>query len=146
MKCYEGEGLGRVLVIELKRGDKVVESVEAAVKEKGIKNAYVASSVGSVQLMKSHRPTSLAEITEDEFLTIEEPFELGGISGTVIDGVPHLHFSMASPNQVQCGHLEYGSEVLYLVEITIVEILGLNLERRMTPQKVKRLFVKGERE
>ena len=144
MKCYEGTGLGRVLVLELKRGEKIVESVEAALKERGIRNAYVASSVGSVQLMKSHRPTSLAEVTEDEFLTEQDPFELGGISGTVIDGVAHLHFSMASPNQVQCGHLEYGCEVLYLVEITVVEILGLNLERRMTPEKVKRLFVKGE--
>lgn len=142
MKHFCAEGLGRVVILELERGEKIIESIESTLEKEGIKNAYIASGIGSVQHLEFHRPTTLDEATVDEFLSYDQPFELGCISGTIIDGVAHLHFSMGSNESLQIGHLEHGTEVLYLVEVTIVEITGLQLERILTPENVKKLFPK----
>ena len=140
MKHFCASGLGRVIILELDRGEMIIESVESILKQEGIKNAFVSSAVGSVSHVEFHRPITLDAAAVDEFLSFDEPFELGGISGTVIDGVAHLHFSMASKDSIQIGHLEKGTEVLYLVELTITEIKGIQLTRMLTPEKVKKLF------
>lgn len=140
MKYYCGKGLGRVIILELDRGEKIIEAVESTLKEVGIKNAYIASAVGSVKHVEFHRPTTMDLAAVDEYVSFDEPFELGCISGTIIDGVAHLHFSMGSNESIQIGHLEKGTEVLYLVELTIIEIEGVELKRMLTPEKVKKLF------
>ncbi|MCL2863902.1 MAG: DNA-binding protein [Lachnospiraceae bacterium] len=142
MRHFTGSGLGRVVIVELTRGDLIIESVEAALAEEGIKNAIVATAVGSVMNLEYHRPLTLAEVAEDEYLSVKEPFELGNIAGTVIDGVAHFHFSAASPNGIHIGHLEKGTTALYLAELTLVEIKGIDLERRLTPENVRKLFPK----
>ena len=142
MRHFTGSGLGRVVIVELTRGDLIIESIEAALEKEGIKNAFIASGIGSLMRLQYHRPLTLAEVAEDEFFNLEEPFELGNIAGTVIDGVAHIHFSAGSPNGVQIGHLEKGTQALYLAEITLVEITGMDLERRLTPENVKKLFPK----
>jgi hypothetical protein len=38
--------------------------------------------------------------------------------------------------------MEPGTEVLYLFEVVLAELSGLNLERKLTPEKVKKLFPK----
>ena len=142
MKYFCAKGLGRVIILELERGEEIVESVEDVLEKEGIKNAYVASAVGSVQHVEFHRPITLDQAAVDEFVSYDQPFELGCISGTIIDGVAHLHFSMGSKESIQIGHLEKGTKVLYLAELTIVEIEGIQLERVLTPEKVKKLFPK----
>ena len=44
-----GSGVGRTVILELDRGDDIVESVEKTLEKEGIKNAYIASAVGSIQ-------------------------------------------------------------------------------------------------
>ncbi len=144
MKHYCAKGLGRVIILELERGEKVIESVESVLKEEGIANAYIASAVGSVKHVEFHRPLTMDEATVDEFVSFDQPFELGCISGTVIDGSAHLHFSMGSKESIQIGHLEKGTEVLYLLELTIIEIEGIQLKRMLTPENVRKLFPKED--
>jgi predicted DNA-binding protein with PD1-like motif len=142
MRYFSGISIGRVFILELVRGEKIIESIRELLEKEGIKNAYIASAIGSIGKLCFHRPTSRAPVTEDENLSLLEPFEIGGIMGTVIDGVEHLHFSAASKESVQIGHLEPGTEVLYLTEIVLIELKNLNLERKMTEEMVKKLFVK----
>lgn len=142
MKHFSAKGLGRVIILELERGEKIIESIEETLKKEGIKNAYIASGIGSVKHVEFHRPLTMDEATVDEYVSFDQPFELGCISGTIIDGAAHLHFAMGSYESLQIGHLEKGTEVLYLVELTIVEIEGIQLERKFTPEKVKKLFPK----
>ncbi|HIU77611.1 MAG TPA: DNA-binding protein [Candidatus Pelethocola excrementipullorum] len=140
MKCYSGEGVGRTLIIELDRGEDVFDKVEEVLLKEGIKNAYIASAVGSIAQLEYHRPKSMDAATEDEFLSLEGPFEFGGISGTIIDGVAHFHFSAGGTDGLHIGHLERGTKVLYLLELVVVELKGLSLKRMLTPEKVKKLF------
>lgn len=143
MKQFEPGNLGKTIVIELERGDKVIEGIEAELKTAGIKNAFVASAVGSIQKLIYHRPTTLGASSTDEFVTVESPMEFGSLTGSVFDGIGHLHFVSADRDNVYCGHLEYGTEVLYLLEVIMVEIVGCDLERKLTSENVKKLFVKG---
>ena len=142
MKEFIGEGFGKTVIIELERGEKIIESICERLKALGIKNAVVASVVGSIQKLVYHRPTELSQSTIDEFITIEEPLEICSLTGTVIDGVAHFHFTAAGPKEVYGGHLEPGSETLYLFEVTLAEIKGFELERRLTPENVKKIFKK----
>lgn len=78
------------------------------------------------------------EATEDEFLSLNGPFESGGISGTIINGVAHLHFSGGGVGGVHVGHLERGTKVLYLMELVVIELKGFELQRKLTPENVKK--------
>ncbi len=142
MKLYEGGKVGKVIILELERGDDVFEEVDRALKQSGIKDAYIASAVGSVAQLEYHRPTNMNAATEDEMLSVQGPFEFGGITGTVVDGAPHFHFSAGGVSGNYIGHLEKGTKVLYLLELVIVEVKGFNLERKMTDEKVNKLFAK----
>ncbi len=140
MQYYVGEGLGRVLIIELARGEELFSGVEQILEKEGIRNAYVASAVGSTAHLEYHRPRDMGEATDDEMLSLEGPFEFGNISGTIIDGVAHFHFTAGGTKGNHIGHLERGTVVLYLLELVVIELKGFDLERKWTPEKVKRLF------
>lgn len=140
MKYYNGSGIGKTLLIELERGEDIFESVESILKEEDIQNAYVASAVGSIAHLEYHRPKSMDATTEDEFLSLDGPFEFGGITGTIIDGAAHFHFSAGGMEGIHAGHLERGTKVLYLLELLVIEIKGFGLKREWTPEKVKKLF------
>lgn len=142
MKQYSTDGLGRTIIIELDRGEKIIEGICAALEEAGIRNAIVGSAVGSIQKLNYHRPTDMSAAAVDELLCVEKPMEIGSLTGTVIDGVAHFHFVAADPTDIYCGHLENGSETMYLMEVTMVELTGCNLERRLTPENVKKIFEK----
>ena len=140
MKYYGASGIGKVLLVELDKGEDLFEGIEDILKKEGIRNAYIASAVGSIEHLEYHRPTGMGEVTEDEFLSLEGPFEFGSLTGTVIDGAIHFHFSAGGVDQLHIGHLERGTKVLYLMELLVIELTGLALQRRMTPENVKKLF------
>lgn len=142
MKSFKSGGLGKTLIIELERGEKIIEGICDALREAGIENAIVGSAVGSIQKLNYHRPTDMGAAASDEFVTIERPMEIGSLIGSVFGGVPHFHIVSSDPDQVYSGHLELGSETMYLLEIVMVEVRESNLERRLTPENVKKLFEK----
>jgi predicted DNA-binding protein with PD1-like motif len=78
---------------------------------------------------------------EDKRFTLTKPLELLSVSGLIADGEPHLHITLScGENEVYGGHLEEGSEVLYLAEIGILVFNELKMERKMDDQaKVKLL-------
>ena len=144
MHAYPVQVGARALIVEMDRGEKVIETVEAELAKAGIKNAFIASAVGSIQRVKGHKPNGMEETAVDVSFDIQDGFEIASLTGTVIDGSAHFHFSVVAPDgSMQAGHLEMGTEIMYLGEVTLVELSGCNLERRFTPENVRKLFVKG---
>ena len=129
MKMYTGEGFGRIVVLNLQRGEKVLETIREQLKEAGIKNAVVLSAIGSLQKAVFRRVTGFDREPVDEFVTLEDPIELASLQGVVIDGEPHFHMVVSDLNQTYTGHLEEGTTVVYLSEISLAEIKGLTLKR-----------------
>ncbi|MBM7583462.1 putative DNA-binding protein with PD1-like motif [Caldicoprobacter guelmensis] len=125
-----GEELGRIIILNLQRGEDLLKSIREQLKQIGIKNAVVLSAIGSLQRAVFHRVTGMEESPVDEYVTLEKPMELASLQGVIVDGDPHLHMVISDLEQTYTGHLEEGTVVLYLVEITLAEIKGVNLQRK----------------
>ena len=84
-----------------------------------------------MQKLVYHVPQTFAQSSDDKFITVENvgPIEIGSLTGTVIDGDPHIHIVSKADGKTHIGHLEEGSEVLYLAEIVFLEITDLHIER-----------------
>jgi len=130
MRKFIGESIGRIVILNLQRGEKLLESIREQLKEEGIKNAIILSAIGSLQKAVFHRVTGTEESPVDEYVTLERPMELASLQGVVVDGEPHFHMVISDLEQTYTGHLEEGTTVLYLVEITLAEVKGINLERK----------------
>ncbi|WP_319417129.1 PPC domain-containing DNA-binding protein [Marispirochaeta aestuarii] len=129
MRTFIGEGLGRVVVLNLQRDEKVLESIRGQLAELGIKNAIITSAIGSLKKAVFHRVTGFEKSPVDEFVTLENPIELASLQGVVIDGEPHFHMVISDLGTTYTGHLEEETTVVYLAEISLVEIKGLALKR-----------------
>ena len=129
MKKYMGYGLGQVIILNLKRGDLLLETIEEELKKSGIKNALLTSAIGSMQMVVLHRVIGMGREPEDEFITLEKPMELASLQGIVLNGKAHFHMVVSDVEQAYTGHLEPGTQVLYLGEISLVELKGVSLCR-----------------
>ena len=137
------EGTGRVVLMNLERGELLLESIEAELKRLGIKNAIISSAIGSLQKVVLHRVTGIEREPVDEFVTLENPIELASLQGFVLDGHPHFHIVVSDLEQTYTGHLEPGTTVLYLAEISLLELKNANLARVKDENNIAKLRVKA---
>ncbi|MEJ6949738.1 PCC domain-containing protein [Natronospora cellulosivora (SeqCode)] len=129
MNSFIGEGLGRIIVLSFDRGDKLLEGVKKELADIGVENAVLLSAIGTLDKAVYHRITTTAEPPEDETLIIEGPIELSAVDGMVIKGEPHFHMVFTDLKETYSGHLEDDSTVLYLAELVLAEIKGLDIKR-----------------
>ncbi len=141
MKKFIGKA-GKNIVLELGRGDDLLATIRAEMKASGVQNAVLTSAVGSLQRLVVHKPTTLGAVAVDEFETFDEAMEVCSLIGSVIGGEPHLHIVAAGVDGLRAGHVEPDTQVLYLLELWFSELSGPNLERRSTPENVKKIFEK----
>ena len=129
MRTFAGREFGRYLVIGLQKGDVILESIQEAVNEYGIKNAIVTSGVAATSHMRWHHIKDTSDYPEDVILETDGAMEVGGITGLILDGIPHLHCSFADHNRAYAGHLEEGCRIQYVGEISLIELLDIDLAR-----------------
>ena len=130
MKYFTEPASGRYVVLSLAKGDLILESIEKACEELGIRNAVVTSAIGSARKVVFHYIGSTADDPVNTFVTIDEACEIGSIQGLVLNGEPHLHISFSDRSRAYNGHLEPGSEVQYLLEVSLTEMKDMNLMRK----------------
>jgi predicted DNA-binding protein with PD1-like motif len=133
------EGAGRLVVINLERGDLLLESIRDALGKHGVTDAVITSAIGSLSKAVFHRVTGLEREPVDEFVTLEKPMELASLQGIVVDGHPHFHMVVSDLEQAYTGHLEEGTTVLYLVEISLLELKNTGLKRVPDENKIAKL-------
>jgi predicted DNA-binding protein with PD1-like motif len=133
------EGTGRLVVINLERGDLLLESIKDALGKHGVTDAVITSAIGSLSKAVFHRVTGLEREPVDEFVTLEKPMELASLQGIVVDGHPHFHIVVSDLQQAYTGHLEEGTTVLYLAEISLLELKNTGLKRVPDENKIAKL-------
>jgi predicted DNA-binding protein with PD1-like motif len=143
MRRFASNGFGRIIVLNLERGEKLLENIRESLAEEGIKDAVVLSAIGSLQKVHFHRVSGMESSPVDEFVVIEKPMELASLQGVVIDGEPHFHMVTSDLEQTYTGHLEEDTTVLYLVEVTLAELTGLDLARVKNELNIARLTEKS---
>ena len=142
MRGFMADGFGRAVVLNLERGEKLLESIKDQLSNRGIKNAVILSAIGSLQKAVFHRVTNMDDVPVDEFVTLEKPMELASLQGVVVDGEPHFHMVISDLENTYTGHLEEGTTVLYLVEITLAEITDINVLRKKEKHGIMKLSTK----
>lgn len=142
MKAFNAGSLGRTLVINLERGDLLLESIQAALDSQKIENAVILSAIGSLQQVHLHRVTGFEETPVDEFIMLKKPMELSSLQGLIVDGKPHIHMVVSDLESAYTGHLEDNTQVLYLVEIIIAEVKDIQIERRKNEKGIAEFYEK----
>ncbi|MDR1640002.1 MAG: DNA-binding protein [Clostridiales bacterium] len=131
MSAFLSKGTGRVALLHLTAGGKLQESIRDECKRVGIMTGIVSCGIGSLRKIVYHYTDSDTEKPLDVHKTVERPMELVSLQGIVLEGEPHLHVLATESGSVcHSGHLEDGTEVLYLAELSVVEVLDLPLGRR----------------
>jgi len=152
MKSFYGKTGARTFLLQFKYGDYLLEGIEAVIKKEGIKHAAVVSGMGTLDRCRMHTVASIDFPAQDimhEWL--DKPIGVSAMSGLIANGAPHIHMVMSvygtTPNEEQytyTGHLEYGSRVLYLVEMVLIEIDDLEMERIRDENGIMELYKVGD--
>jgi len=113
----------KVHILRLDPGELLLESIHSYLNENNIKNAYVASGIGTLSDCILHMVTTTGFPPIEHFEHwYDKPLELASLSGIVADGIGHLHTVISDCEKAYAGHVEPGCKVLYLAEIVILEI------------------------
>ena len=132
MKILHGNGPMEMVVVGLGPDEMLLESIRKAIADKGIRNGAVASGAGTLKSCRMHYVDHTAFPPKDVFTSVEGPLELVALSGVIADGEPHLHVVVSLKDQpARAGHLEDGSQVLYLAEIAILKCDTPAMARRL---------------
>lgn len=90
------------MLFEVKSGQEVVETLNAAVVDSGLKT-------GGILLIGAVQECTISVMRKDDPLTdllrsYDQPFELTG-TGEVVDGAVHIHVTLAGEDLTVAGHL-----------------------------------------
>ena len=117
--------------VSLDRGALLLESIDAVIKAKDIRDGQVLISSGSVDECTYHFVASTAQKAQNEYRTVEGPSEILSGGGIIADREPHIHIALSNPGKgAYGGHLEKGCRVLYLAEFTVFQYTGSPLTRK----------------
>jgi len=121
---------GRVFALRFDPGDDLLEGIQAFILKENIRDAYVASAIGTLDHCVLHMVMTTSYPPVEHFERWEDrPLEVSSIDGLIAGGVPHLHMVVSDHEKAYSGHLEKGCRVLYLAEVVIIELDGAQLHR-----------------
>jgi len=129
-RIFPAAQVQEVYRIVLDRDALLLESINAAIKEKGVQDGHVTITAGSVQECTYHYVMSTATKPVDAFKSVKGPFEILNGGGIVANGEPHIHITLSSPKGAFGGHLENNCRILYLGEVTLLKYAGPPLARK----------------
>jgi predicted DNA-binding protein with PD1-like motif len=134
MRIIESREQSNLITLGLGPGEKLLESINEAIKTNENRDGVVISGIGTLKRCHMHYVNTTSFPAENRFYVVEEPLEIGSISGIIANYEAHLHMTVGCRDQrTYAGHLEDGCEVLYLAEIVIMKLGDMGLERRIDP-------------
>lgn len=111
-------------LIRLRKNDDLRHEIENYCRREKIKAAYIGTCVGSLQNLK------LRKGEDHSTCTLNGPFEICSLVGTLSTSESHLHISVSDKEyQMLGGHILHGSLVYNTAEIVIVELDSYELAR-----------------
>lgn len=142
MKTFFGGSVGKTLLLHLTVGDDVLRSVQEACSRHKITTGILTSGIGSLNALHYHYILSTDTKPEDKFDTVSKALELVSLQGVILNGEPHLHvLASEAGSRTYSGHLEEGTLVQYLVEISILEVSDLAVRRLASDYRTVTEFV-----
>ncbi len=130
MEYYEDLPTG-IVIIALRRGDLLFESIERVAREADIHSGVLMSGIGSLTRAHIHTVRSTDYPPREEYFHLQGALEIVQFGGIIASHQPHLHISLWDERRNYFGgHVHEGCEVLTLSEISIHRLKDLRLARR----------------
>jgi predicted DNA-binding protein with PD1-like motif len=118
----------RTYAVRLKPGTDLRVALEAFVRERHLRAAFVQTCVGSLNNV------TIRFANEPKETLLTGPFEIVSLVGTFSTDGPHLHISVSdATGKTIGGHLAAGSSVYTTAEVVIGEISGATFKRETDP-------------
>jgi predicted DNA-binding protein with PD1-like motif len=128
---------GRIIAARLFEGEELYESIESIAQKEKIKSAAVLITGGIRKADVVVGPKTETPKIEANFKNFEGPGEVLGV-GTIYcddDGKPklHLHAGLGRGDTHMVGCPRGGASIFLVLEVTIIEITGIDAERKLDP-------------
>lgn len=128
---------GRVIVMRLSEGEDLYESIETVAKKEDIQAAAVLITGGFRKANVVVGPKREKPKIEPKFKDFSGPGEVLGV-GTIYsdDEGPkmHIHTAIGKGNETLIGCPRGGAKIFLILEVTIIEIEGINATRTLDEQ------------
>ena len=120
-------------ILRVDPGEDVLGSVTRYLGGSGVRQAVVMAGYGTLAAHHLHWVTHNRIPADDTFGQGEGGIEILSMNGLVVEGKPHIHVTLSTPEGAYGGHLEEGCIAYVLCEVFLAEIEG----PRLTRQRVK---------
>ena len=134
---FASMALSRIHILRVDPGEDVLASTERFLKETGIQQAVVLGGYGTLSAYHLHWVTHNRIPTENLFRRGQGGIEILAMNGLVVDGEPHIHVALSTPDGAFGGHLEPGCIAYVLCEVFFAEVEGLRLSRERVSVSVE---------
>lgn len=138
MKSAQGS-LGRVFVLRLEDGDRIPEAIEAFARDNDLASALVAAIGGLSNGRVVTGPRDGRSFPPESMLTAVSDVHEAAAVGTIVrdeSGVPrlHMHAALGRDEAAVVGCVRPGLDVWTILEVVLIEIVGLPMTRRKDAQ------------
>ena len=122
--------LSRIHILRVDPGEDVLESIKRFLQDAGVRQAVVLGGYGTLAAYHLHWVTHNRLPSETAFGRGYGGIEILAMNGLVVDGQPHIHVALSTPDGAFGGHLEPGCIAYVLCEVFFAEVEGAALSRR----------------
>lgn len=126
-------------ILRVDPGEDVLESIKRFLQEADIRQAVVLGGYGTLAAYHLHWVAHNRIPTENLFRRGEGGSEILSMNGLVVDGEPHIHVALSTPDGAFGGHLEPGCIAYVLCEVFFAEAEGVPLSRQRVSVSVEGL-------
>jgi predicted DNA-binding protein with PD1-like motif len=119
--------LQRLVLIRVDPGEDLLDALERAVAERGVRNGAFISGAGSLSRYRFHVVSTAEMPPENVFVEGQGPYDILAITGSVLDGRVHAHITFSDDKIAMGGHLEPGCTVLTFAMVTVAETGGVDM-------------------
>ena len=134
---YGSLNISKVHILRVDPGEDILGSVEQFIAEARLKQAVVLGGYGTMAAYHLHWVTHNRIPTDNLFRKGEGGIEILAMNGLVVEGKPHIHVALATPEGGFGGHLEPGCIAYVVCEIFLAEVEGISLTRQPVPVAVE---------
>jgi uncharacterized protein len=122
--------LSCIHILRVDPGEDVLDSVQRFLDQAGIRQAVVLGGYGTLAAYHLHWVTHNRIPTETAFGRGYGGIEILAMNGLVVDGNPHIHVVLSTPDGAFGGHLEQGCIAYVLCEVFLAAVEGTTLSRQ----------------
>ncbi len=127
---FASMSIKKIHILRIDPGEDVLEVVKRFAQEAGLRQAVVLGGYGTLAAYHLHWVTHNRIPVDVRFGRGEGGVEILSMNGLVVEGEPHIHVALSTPEGAFGGHLEPGCTAYVLCEVFFAEVEGVTLSRQ----------------